>query len=150
MSLEQQVMAEMKDAMKSKDEAALRSLRAIKAEIIKAKTEPGNGGVISPEIELKMLQKMVKSRKDSLEIFNQQNRPELAKKEEEEIAIIERFLPKQLSEDEIRAKVQAAIAEVGASGPQDMGKVMGVVTKQLAGQADGKVVSGIVKELLSK
>jgi uncharacterized protein YqeY len=150
MSLEQQVMAEMKEAMKSKNEAALRSLRAIKAEIIKAKTEPGNGGVISPEIELKMLQKMVKSRKDSLEIFTQQNRPDLAQKEEEEIAIIEKFLPKQLSEDEVRAKVQAAITEVGASGPQDMGKVMGVVTKQLAGQADGKVVSGIVKELLTK
>jgi uncharacterized protein len=150
MSLEEKVMAEMKDAMKSKDEPTLRSLRAIKAEIIKAKTDPGAGGVVSAEIELKLLQKLVKQRRDSLEIFKQQNRTDLAQKEEEEIAVIERFLPKQLGEDEIRAKVQAVIAETGAAGPQDMGKVMGVVTKQLAGQADGKVISGIVKELLAK
>jgi uncharacterized protein len=150
MSLEEKVMAEMKDAMKSKDEPTLRSLRAIKAEIIKAKTDPGAGGAISAEIELKLLQKLVKQRRDSLEIFKQQNRTDLAQKEEEEIAVIERFLPKQLGEDEIRAKVQAAIAETGAAGPQDMGKVMGVVTKQLAGQADGKVISSIVKELLAK
>jgi uncharacterized protein len=150
MSLEEKVMAEMKEAMKSKNEATLRSLRAIKAEIIKAKTEPGAGGVVPAEMELKLLQKLVKQRKDSLEIFRQQNRTDLAQKEEEEIAVIERFLPKQLSEDEIRQKVQAAIAETGAAGPQDMGKVMGVVTKQLAGQADGKIISGIVKELLAK
>lgn len=140
----------MKEAMKSKNEPTLRGLRAIKAEIIKAKTDPGAGGVVSAEIELKLLQKMVKSRKDSLEIYKQQNRADLAQKEEEEIAVIEKFLPKQLSEDEIREKVKAAIAETGAAGPQDMGKVMGVVTKQLAGQADGKIVSGIVKELLAK
>jgi uncharacterized protein YqeY len=150
MSLEEKVMAEMKDAMKSKDEPTLRSLRAIKAEIIKAKTDPGAGGVVSAEMELKLLQKLVKSRKDSLEIFQQQNRTDLAKKEEEEIAVIEKFLPKQLSEAEIRQKVQAAITETGAAGPQDMGKVMGVVTKQLAGLADGKVISAIVKELLAK
>src|SRR3954462_731347 len=107
MSLEEKVMAEMKDAMKSKDEPTLRGLRAIKAEIIKAKTDPGAGGVVSVEIEMKLLQKLVKSRKDSLEIYQQQNRADLAKKEEEEIAVIERFLPKQLSEDEIKAKVQA-------------------------------------------
>jgi uncharacterized protein len=150
MSLEEKVMADMKEAMKSKDEAGLRSLRAIKAEIIKTKTDPGNGGVVSPELELKLLQKLVKSRRDSLDIFTQQNRPDLAQKEQEEIAIIEKFLPKQLSEDEIKARVAAVIAEVGATGPQDMGKVMGAVTKQLAGQADGKVVSAVVKELLSK
>lgn len=150
MSLEEKVMAGMKDAMKSKDEASLRSLRAIKAEIIKAKTDPGAGGVVSAETEMKLLQKLVKQRKDSLEIFKQQNRADLAQKEEEEIAVIEKFLPKQMSEEEIKAKVAAAIAETGAAGPQDMGKVMGVVTKQLAGQAEGKVISGIVKELLSK
>lgn len=150
MSLEQQVMAEMKEAMKSKDEAALRGLRAIKAEIIKAKTEPGANGEVTPEGELKLLQKLVKSRKDSLEIFTQQNRTDLAQKEQEEIAIIEKFLPKQLDEAAIRAKVQEAISATGAAGPQDMGKVMGVVTKQLAGQADGKVISAIVKELLAK
>lgn len=150
MSLEEKVMAEMKDAMKNKDEALLRGLRAIKAEIIKAKTEPGANGAVSTETELKLLQKLVKSRKDSLEIYNQQNRADLAKKEEEEIAVIERFLPKQLGEAEIREKVQAAITETGAAGPQDMGKIMGVVTKQLAGQADGKVISAIVKELLAK
>jgi uncharacterized protein YqeY len=150
MTLEENVMAGMKDAMKSKNEPLLRGLRAIKAEIIKAKTDPGAGGVVSAEIELKLLQKLVKQRRDSLDIFRQQNRPDLAQKEEEEIAVIEKFLPKQLSEDEIREKVKAVIAETGAAGPQDMGKVMGVVTKQLAGQADGKIISGVVKELLSK
>jgi uncharacterized protein len=150
MTLEERIMSDMKDAMKSKNEAALRSLRAIKAEIIKAKTDPGAGGSISPDTEIKLLQKLVKQRKDSLEIFRQQNRADLAQKEEEELAIIETFLPKQMDEAEIRTKVAAVIAETGASGPQDMGKVMGVVTKQLAGQADGKVISGIVKELLAK
>jgi uncharacterized protein len=150
MSLEEKVMAEMKDAMKSKDESTLRSLRAIKAEIIKAKTDPGAGGVVSADTELKLLQKLVKQRKDSLEIFRQQDRKDLAQKEAEEIAVIEKFLPRQLGEEEIRAKVTAAIAETGATGPQDMGKVMGVVTKQLAGQADGKVISAMVKELLAK
>lgn len=150
MNLEQQVMAEMKDAMKAKDEAALRGLRAIKAEIIKAKTEPGANGEITPEGELKLLQKIVKQRRDSLEIFTQQNRQDLAQKEQEEIAIIEKFLPKQLSNDEIKVELEKIITQVGASSPADMGKVMGVATKQLAGKADGKVVSGLVKELLAK
>lgn len=150
MNLEQQVMSEMKDAMKAKDEAALRGLRAIKAEIIKAKTEPGAGGEITAEGELKLLQKIVKQRRDSLEIFTTQNRPDLAQKEQEEIAIIEKFLPKQLSADEIKEALKTIIAEVGASSPADMGKVMGVATKQLAGKADGKVVSGLVKELLAQ
>ncbi len=149
MNLEQQVMGEMKEAMKAKDEAALRGLRAIKAEIIKAKTEPGAGGEITAEGELKLLQKIVKQRRDSLEIFTQQNRADLAQKEQEEIAIIEKFLPKQLSSDEIKAELVKIIAEVGASSPADMGKVMGVATKQLAGKADGKIVSGLVKELLA-
>jgi uncharacterized protein YqeY len=150
MNLEQQVMAEMKDAMKAKDESGLRGLRAIKAEIIKAKTEPGAGGEITTEGELKLLQKIVKQRRDSLEIFTQQNRPDLAQKEQEEIAVIEKFLPKQLSEAEIKEALVAIIAEVGASSPADMGKVMGAATKQLAGKADGKVISALVKELLAK
>ena len=150
MSLELKVMAEMKDAMKAKDEALLRGLRAIKAEIIKAKTEPGANGEISEDTEMKLLQKLVKSRKDSLEIYQQQNRPDLAQKETEEIAVIERVLPKQLTEAELKEAVTAIISSVGASGPQDMGKVMGTATKQLAGKADGKAVAAVVKELLSK
>ena len=150
MSLEQKIMAEMKDAMKAKDEATLRALRAIKAEIIKAKTDPGAGGSITEEKEASLLQKMMKQRKDSLEIYQQQARADLAKKEEEEIGVIERFLPKQLNTDELKAAVQKIIAETGASSPADMGKVMGAATKQLAGKADGKTISAIVKELLAK
>ncbi|HEY1114849.1 MAG TPA: GatB/YqeY domain-containing protein [Chitinophagaceae bacterium] len=150
MNLEQQVMAEMKDAMKSKNEAQLRGLRAIKAEIIKAKTEPGAGGEVTAEGELKLLQKMVKQRRDSLEIYQQQNRADLAQKEQEEIAVIEKFLPAQLSEEELKAELQAIIAETGASSPADMGKVMGAATKKLAGRADGKAISAAVKDLLSK
>ncbi len=150
MNLEQKVMAEMKDAMKAKDEASLRGLRAIKAEIIKAKTEPGVNGELTEDVENKMLQKMLKQRKDSLEIYQTQNRADLAKKEEEEIAIIEKFLPKQMDEAELKDALKAIIEEVGASSPADMGKVMGVATKQLAGKADGKTISATVKELLSK
>jgi uncharacterized protein len=150
MNLEQTVMAEMKEAMKSKNEAALRGLRAIKAEIIKAKTEPGANGEISAETEIKMLQKMVKQRKDSLEIYQQQNRQDLAQKEQEELAIIEKFLPAQLGGDELKKEVEAIIVETGASSPADMGKVMGVATKKLAGKADGKAISAAVKELLAK
>jgi len=149
-SLEEKVMAELKEAMKAKDEATLRGLRAIKAEIIKVKTDPGSGGNVSAEAEMKLLQKLVKQRRDSLDIFRQQNRPDLAQKEEEEIAVIERFLPKQLGEDQIREHVTKVIEQVGASGPQDMGKVMAVVTKDLAGQADGKIISGVVKSLLAR
>lgn len=150
MSLEEKVMAQMKDAMKAKDEALLRGLRAIKAEIIKAKTEPGAHGQVTEEGELKLLQKLVKSRKDSLEIYTQQNRADLAAKESEEIAVIEKFLPAQLSEAELQQAVAAIITELGATGPQDMGKVMGVASKQLAGKADGKAVAATVKELLNK
>ena len=150
MSLEQQVMTEMKEAMKSKNEGLLRSLRAIKAEIIKAKTEPGAGGEINEATEQKFLQKMMKQRKDSLEIFEKQGRADLAEKEKEEMAVIEKFLPKQLSEAEIKDAVASIITSTGASTPADMGKVMGVASKQLAGLADGKTISNIVKELLSK
>lgn len=149
MALEQQIMAEMKDAMKSKNEAVLRSLRAIKAEIIKAKTAPGAGGEIDAATEEKFLQKMMKQRKDSLEIFEQQGREDLAVKEREEIAVIEKFLPKQLTEAEINDAVKAIIQHVGASSAADMGKVMGVASKQLAGKADGKTISNIVKSLLT-
>jgi len=149
MSLETDVMSLLRDAMKNKDEALLRGLRAIKAEIIKAKTEPGANGEVSAEGELKLLQKLVKQRKDSLTIYEQQNRADLAATEAAEIAIIEKFLPAQMSEDAVKAAVQAIIAQVGAAGPQDLGKVMGLATKQLAGQADGKVISAIAKTLLS-
>ena len=150
MSLEEKVMAQMKDAMKAKDEALLRGLRAIKAEIIKAKTDPGANGQISEDGEMKILQKLVKSRKDSLEIYQQQNRPDLATKESEEIAVIEKFLPQQLSEAELKDAVTTIISQLGAAGPQDMGKVMGVASKQLAGKTDGKAIATAVKELLSK
>ncbi|MEY2918549.1 MAG: hypothetical protein RIS73_2263 [Bacteroidota bacterium] len=150
MALEQQIMAEMKDAMKAKDEAALRGLRAIKAEIIKAKTEPGAGGEIDEATEQKFLQKMMKQRRDSLEIFEKQGRTDLALKEKEEMALIEKFLPKQLDETEIKTIIEKIIAETGAASPADMGKVMGVASKQLAGKADGKTISNIVKELLNK
>lgn len=149
MSLEQNIMAKMKDAMKAKDEAALRGLRAIKAAILLAKTS-GGSGEISADDEMKLLQKLVKQRKDSLEIFQQQNRTDLAQKEEEEINIIEQFLPKQLGEEELKTIVAGIIAEVGATSAADMGKVMGAASKQLAGQADGKTISAVVKELLSK
>lgn len=150
MSLEQQIMDEMKDAMKSKNEAALRGLRAIKAAIIIAKTESGAGGVVSEDAEMKMLQKLVKQRKDSLEIFQQQNRADLAQKEIEEITIIEKFLPKQMDAAELKLAIENIVKEVGATGTQDMGKVMGVASKQLAGKADGKSISAVVKELLNQ
>ena len=140
----------MKEAMKSKNEAVLRGLRAIKAEIIKAKTEPGAGGEIDEATEQKFLQKMMKQGKDSLDIFEKQGRADLAAKEKEEMEVIEKFLPKQLSEAEIKEAVAKIIAETGASSPADMGKVMGVASKQLAGLADGKTISNIVKESLNK
>lgn len=148
MSLETQVMDQMKDAMKSKNEPLLRGLRAIKAEIIKAKTEPGANGAINADTEIKLLQKLVKSRKDSLEIYQTQNRPDLAAKESEEIAVIEKFLPQQMSAEELEAALKAIIAETGATGAKDMGKVMGVASKQLAGKAEGKAISAAVKTLL--
>jgi uncharacterized protein YqeY len=149
MALEQQIMAEMKEAMKSKNEAVLRSLRAIKAEIIKAKTDPGAHGEIDEATEQKFLQKMVKQRRDSLEVFEKQGREDLAVKEREELEVIQKFLPKQLTEEEITVAVKNIIASTGATSAADMGKVMGAATKELAGKADGKIISGIVKSLLS-
>ncbi|MGE7773545.1 GatB/YqeY domain-containing protein [Chitinophaga sp. NPDC101104] len=150
MSLEQTINTAMKTAMLAKAEAELRALRAIKAAVLVAKTAEGATGELTEADEQKMLQKLAKQRKDSIEIFRQQNRLDLAVKEEEELAVIERYLPKQLSEAELRAEVSAIITAVGASGPADMGKVMGAATKQLAGKADGKAISALVKELLTK
>lgn len=149
MSLEQKVMEEMKGAMRAKDEAALRTLRAIKAAILIEKTS-GSGTEMTEADETKMLQKMAKQRRDSLDIFVQQNREDLAAKEREELAIIERFLPAQMSAEELQKVVKEIIAQVGASSPADMGKVMGVATKQLAGKADGKLISETVKQLLAQ
>ena len=143
-------MTELKAAMLAKDEAALRSLRAVKAAILLAKTSEGAAGELKEEDEIKLLQKLVKQRKDSLEIFQQQNRADLAKKEEEEIAVIEKFLPKQMPPEELKKEISKIIDAVGASSPADMGKVMGVAAKQFAGRADGKTISALVKELLAK
>jgi len=149
MSLETEVMELMKTAMKAKDEATLRGVRAIKAAIIVAKTSEGAGGVLKEEDEVKLLQKLVKQRKDSLDIYIKQDRPELAAKEQEEIDVISKFLPAQLEGDALKAELKKIIAEVGASSPADMGKVMGAANKQLAGKADGKSISAAVKELLA-
>jgi uncharacterized protein len=148
MNLEENVMEQLKTAMKEKNDAGLRALRAIKAAIIIAKTSEGANGILKEEDGVKMLQKLVKQRKDSLEIFTQQNRPELAEKEKEEIDIIEKFLPKQLTEAEITDVVKTIIASMNATSA-DMGKVIGAANKQLAGTAEGKTISLITKNLLS-
>jgi len=150
MNLEQKVMAGIKTAMLAKDEKTLRSMRAIKAAIILAKTSEGAGGELKPEDEIKLLQKLVKQRKDSLEIYEKQNREDLALKEREEIEVIEQFLPKQMSEPELRETLIKLVGGLGANSPADMGKVMAAATKQLAGQADGKKISALVREILSK
>jgi uncharacterized protein YqeY len=150
MGLEEKTMSLMKDAMKSKDEKSLRGLRAIKAAIILAKTAEGAGGQITEADEVKLLQKLVKQRKESLEIYQKQDRPDLAQKEMEEIAVIEQFLPKQLSQDELKPIIAKIIEQTGAASPADMGKVMGAANKELAGRADGKTISAVVKELLNK
>ena len=149
MALEQQIMTELKAAMLAKDEVALRSLRAIKAAILLAKTSEDAAGELSADGEIKLLQKMVKQRKDSLEIFTQQGREDLAKKEREEIAVIEKFLPQQMDAAAVRAMLVQLVAQAGASSPADMGKVMGLANKELAGKAEGKMIATIVKELLS-
>jgi len=149
MSLEQKVMADLKNAMLAKDEKSLRSLRAIKAAIIIAKTAEGSGGEIKENEEIKLLQKLVKQRKDSLEIYEKQGREDLASKEKEEIEVIEKFLPKQMDEAELKTIIANIIQETGAKSAADMGKVMGAANKQLGGKADGKTIAGIVKELLN-
>lgn len=149
MSLKTKIEAEIKQAMLNKDKERLTPLRAIKSQILLAETEKGGGEGISEDAELKLLTKAAKQRKDSLEIYQEQGREDLAAKEASELKVIEEFLPKQLSEAELEEALKAIINQVGASGPQDMGKVMGAATKQLAGKADGKAISGLVKKLLS-
>lgn len=149
MSLEQTINADIKTAMLAKDANALTSLRAVKAAILLAKTAEGAKDELSTDDETKIVQKLVKQRKDSLEIFEQQNRPDLAEKERQEIAVIEKYLPAQLSSEELKAALQQIIAETGASSPADMGKVMGAASKALAGKAEGKAISTMVKELLA-
>lgn len=149
MNLEQKIMVDLKTAMLAKDEKGLRSLRAVKAAILLAKTSEGANGELKEEDEIKLLQKLVKQRKDSLEIFTQQNREDLAQKEKEEIEVIEKFLPKQMTADELKVELKHIITEVGATSPADMGKIMGAASKKFAGKADGKTISALVKELLS-
>lgn len=149
MSLEQKVGEGIKQAMLAHDEIKLRSLRAIKSAILNVRTSEGFSGEISGDEEIKMLQKLVKQRRDSLEIYEKQSRKDLASKEKEEIEVIEQFLPAQMSTEEIREAVKKVISSTGASSMDDMGKVMGAVNKELAGKADGKTISSVVKELLT-
>jgi uncharacterized protein YqeY len=146
MTLEEKINADLKTAMLAKDEAAVRSLRAVKSAILLAKTS-GNES-ISSEDEIKMLQKLVKQRKESVDIYLQQSRADLAKTEQEEIAVIEKYLPKQMSEEEIKVELKKIIEQVGAKSAAEMGKVMGAASKYFAGKADNKVVSQLVKQLL--
>lgn len=148
MSLQSKIMDVMKDAMRSKDTVALEALRAIKSELLLAQTATGSKEEISEADEIKILQKLVKMRKDSAEIYKTQNRPDLAEPELAQITVIEQFLPAQLSEVEVEAIVSKIIAETGASGIASMGKVMGLASAQIGGQAEGKTISAIVKKLL--
>ena len=149
MSLQKQIMEEMKAAMKSKDTVSLQALRAVKSAFLLAKTEAGAGDDLTSEQEMKIIQKQVKQRKDSAAIFIEQGRQDLADPELREVAILEKFLPEALSEEAIEKVVLETITKLGAEGMKDMGKVMGVVSKQLAGQADGKTLSGIVRKNLA-
>ena len=148
MNLTEKINADLKTAMLAKDEAGLRALRAIKAALLLAKTS-GSDGDISAEDEIKLLQKLVKQRKESADIYKQQGRGDLLKTEVDEVAVIEKYLPAQMSEDEIRAVLKNIIETTGAKSPAEMGKVMGIASKQLAGKADNKIISTILKELLS-
>ena len=149
MSLKTQIDSDIKAAMLARDQVKLLALRDIKKLILLEETKAGKTGELTEEEEMKILQKAVKQRKDSAEIYTTQNRPDLLEKELAEIAVIEVFLPKSLTEDELKTALQAIIAQVGASAPSDMGKVMGAATKQLAGKADGKAISAMVKSLLA-
>lgn len=149
MALEQQIQKDIMEAMKAHDESRLNATRGIKSEIFLAKTS-GTEHELSDADVLKIIQKLVKQRKESAELYTQGNRPELAEKELAEMKVMEAYLPKALSEDEVRNILKEVVAEVGATGPKDMGKVMGAATKKLAGQADGRLISTIVKELLAQ
>lgn len=149
MALEQQIQKDIMEAMKAHDEARLNATRGIKSEILLAKTSGAEHELMDADV-LKIIQKLVKQRKESAELYTQGNRPELAEKELSEMRVMEAYLPKALSEDEVRNILKEVVAEVGATGPKDMGKVMGAATKRLAGQADGRLISTIVKELLAR
>ena len=149
MSLRQQIDNDIKTAMLAKNKEELTALRSVKSLILLAETEKGSSGEISQDVENKLLMKAAKQRKESAEIFQKEGREDLAKKELFELEVISRYLPKQLSEDEVATELKKIVEQVGAKGPQDMGKVMGVATKQLAGKADGKLISEIVKKLLA-
>lgn len=150
MSLFEQISADIQHAMLAKDRVSLDALRGIKKEFLEAKTAKGGDGELHDDKALQILQKMVKQRKESAEMYRNANRPELADEEMAQCAIIEKYLPAMMSAEELRAALEQIIAQVGATGPQDMGKVMGVATKQLAGRAEGKAISTTVRELLSK
>jgi uncharacterized protein YqeY len=150
MGLQENVMTELKAAMRAKDTVALEALRAIKSAILLVQTEKGGGDGLSEDDEIKLVQKLVKQRRDSAAIYQEQGREDLAKPELAQIAVIEKFLPEQLTEEEIEKVVVQTIDSLGASGMKDMGKVMGIVSKELAGQADGKTISTIVKAKLSQ
>jgi len=147
MSLENKITEDLKNAMKNKDQVALRGIRAIKSAILLFKTD-GTGSVLDEAAEIKLIQKLVKQRQDSLDIYKSQNRPDLAVVEEEEIAILMNYLPKQLTEDELKVILGQIISETGATSAKDMGKVMAAANQKLAGKADGKTISTIVKQLL--
>ena len=149
MSLQAQVMEKLKEAMKAKDSVALESLRAIKSALLLAQTESGAKKELTKDEEIKLLQKLVKQRRDSAVLYNEQGRADLAEPELQQLAVIEKFLPEQLSDEELRKIISEIIKNTGASSMKDMGNVMGLATKELAGKADGKAISTIVKELLS-
>lgn len=149
MNLFDQISEDIKSAMLAKDKVRLEALRGVKKEFLEAKTAKGGTGELNDEAAVKIIQKMVKQRKDSAEIYTQQQRPELAEKELDEVNVLESYLPKQMTAEELEAAVKAIIAEVGATGPQDMGKVMGVASKKLAGKAEGRAISEKVKQLLN-
>lgn len=150
MTLEEQINQDIKTAMMAKDKVRLEALRAVKSAILLAKTEKGGNDTLTSDTEMKLLQKQVKQRKESAEIYKQQNRPELAEKELAEASAIEHYLPKMLSDAELTVEIKKIIEQVGAKAPSDMGKVMGVASKQLAGKADGKAISEKVKALLAQ
>jgi uncharacterized protein YqeY len=149
MSLQDKVMEQLKNAMRSKDAVALQSLRAIKAALLLAQTDAGATGELSETEELKLLQKLVKQRKDSAALYKDQGREDLAQPELDQVAVIEQFLPSQMGEEALKIAIAAIIAKTGADSMKDMGKVMGMASKELAGKADGKAISNIVKNLLS-
>ena len=148
MSLKATIESEIKQAMLNKDKDRLRALRAIKSQILLAETEKGSEGELSEEAEIKLLTKAAKQRRDSIQVYDEQGREDLSATEKAELEVIESFLPQQLTEQEVENEVKSVIEELNASGPQDMGKVMGAATKKLAGQTDGKVISMIARKLL--